>query len=64
MISGGEVSLAISGIKCGVSWPSQTFPVKIKKGEEEFFARTYKNEEFPNTKKKTVPPPESRRSFS
>jgi hypothetical protein len=60
-ISGGEVTLAISGIKCGVSWPSQTFPVKIKKGEEEFFAGSYTNEEFPSTKKKLFPSGEQKK---
>jgi hypothetical protein len=60
-ITGGEVSLAISGIKCGVSWPSQTFPVHIKKGEEEFFAGIYKTEEFPRTQKKLFPSGEQKK---
>ena len=42
-ITGGEVSLRIAGIQCQVNWPSQTFPVKIKKGETEFSDGTYKN---------------------
>lgn len=55
-ISGGESTFAVSGLKCTITWPAQTIPVKaIKKPEEEYSSATYSNTEVSQTNLKLFP---------
>jgi|SRR5271165_325695 len=55
-ISGGEVAVVLTGLKCVVNWPAQTVPTKaIKQPEGEFGAASYANEEVANPKMKLFP---------
>ncbi len=55
-ISGGEVAVVVSGLKCVVTWPAQTVPTKaIKQPEGEFNAVAFGNEEVANPKVKLFP---------
>jgi hypothetical protein len=48
--------MKISGIKCLISWPSQTVPMKaLKRPEEQYSAALFSNEEVANTNLKAFP---------
>ncbi len=52
-ISGGEANFQISGLKCLVTWPAQTIPIKaIKEPEGEFSSAVYSNNTQPIVSKK------------
>ena len=55
-IGEGAAEIKISGIKCLVTWPAQTVPLKAeKKPQGEYTAAVYSNEEAPTTKLKKFP---------
>jgi hypothetical protein len=55
-IGKGSAELKVSGIKCLVSWPAQTVPLKAeKKPEGEYTAAVYSNENVPSENLKKFP---------
>lgn len=56
-LSGGEVEIFVSTVKCIITWEEQTIPGKaVKKPEGEYSAAQFHSEGFPAKKKKKFPP--------
>jgi hypothetical protein len=55
-IGGGAAEMKITGIKCVISWPAQTVPMKaITLPEEQYSAALFTNEEVASTHLKAFP---------
>ena len=55
-IGSGAAELKITGIKCLISWPAQTVPMRaIAKPEEQYSAALFSNEEVASTHLKAFP---------
>jgi hypothetical protein len=55
-IGGGSAEMKITGIKCLISWPAQTVPMRaITQPEEQYSAALFTNEEVASTHLKAFP---------